>query len=325
MKYLEDAQLNQLTSELTDAVYGNRVVNGRAEVYSMKRAGTDKKYAHALGERYVEELEEWDDELAQYHHLLQRAAAHQQTTPAASNLVSTLPSASPPRLSRKRSQSVGLLLAAEPPETNKRKARASSFDSSSAANTLPSALGDFHETQTRRLLSDLILTLNLSFPDYDFGNVRPTHFQKLSVEEVRAHVNERLSEVASTRPAEGFLTRVWNTLHEVISLSQQETVVYKFTPSESNDTSFLTQTLVEEEDATPLWSFVYFFVNRTQRRILLFCCVETMEQPQSTEEDVEEYNKSSVGYSTDAAAGDVDFDLDPAADVAGGIPLVMSL
>ena len=31
-----------------------------------------------------------------------------------------------------------------------------------------SPLGDFHEMGTRRLLTDLILTLNASFPDYEF-------------------------------------------------------------------------------------------------------------------------------------------------------------
>ena len=66
--------------------------------------------------------------------------------------------------------------------------RSSSFDTSrarSSSNTdalhshgyfSNSSLGDFHEMGTRRLMTDLILTLNASFPDYDFGSVRPDHF-----------------------------------------------------------------------------------------------------------------------------------------------------
>jgi len=60
MKFIEDDKLIQLTQELSNIVYGNRVVNGRVECFSCKRAGGDKKYAHELTEKYLHEIENSD-------------------------------------------------------------------------------------------------------------------------------------------------------------------------------------------------------------------------------------------------------------------------
>jgi hypothetical protein len=51
MKYLHDDALAELTAILTDCPVSNnirsnsRMLHGRLEAYTMKRAGTDKKYA----------------------------------------------------------------------------------------------------------------------------------------------------------------------------------------------------------------------------------------------------------------------------------------
>jgi hypothetical protein len=58
------------------------------------------------------------------------------------------------------------------------------------------ALGDFFELSTRRLMTNLILTLNASFPDYDFSSVKPTDFTAVSVDNAVKSVNERMSELA---------------------------------------------------------------------------------------------------------------------------------
>jgi hypothetical protein len=64
----------------------------------------------------------------------------------------------------------------------------------------------FQEIGTRRLMTDLILTLNASFPDYDFGNSRPFHFIKKSAKDAMDEANGRLSELASRRH-ESFLEK----------------------------------------------------------------------------------------------------------------------
>lgn len=319
MKYLEDEQLNKLTSELTDASLGDsRVINGRIEAFITKRAGTDHKYAHALGEKFVQEMELAENQLATFQQFQQ----HLHLKP----------------LSRKRSQSTGgifdtMLLeeqqerrisSADDIHAHHRQAkrpRAASFDSSKSAESTQkllssSALGDFAEMSTRRLMTDLILTLNMSFPDYDFGLVRAKDFRKCNMQEVVQSTNNRLSLFASQK--EGFLSRLWESIDNVITLGDAH--VYTFVPPRE-ELSFLTQTLAEDDSPLPLWSFNYFFVNKHQKRILFFCCVETMQHSPPSKN---EFVTKSVGYS-EQQTNESNFDLDPEADVAGGIPVETSM
>jgi len=296
MKYLEDDKLTQWTSELTDAVLAGRVINGRIEAFTMKRAGTDKKYAHALGEKYVAEMELAENQLADYQGFLQKQQQGE---------------------TRKRSVSVGAPLEASKP-SKIRKARSTSCDESSLPGKhTPCPLGDFQEIKTRRLMTDLILTLNASFPDYDFCNVRPSHFQKKTVKEAMQGCNGRLSELASKR-GESFLREMWNAIDNVVCLA--ETEVYSYVPPaiDEDPLEFLTQTLLEgDEDATtPLWSFNYFFVNKNLKRILLFSCVETMRTMEVSDEEDEQLVSGQR-----FRASEVNFDLDPHSGVAGGIPV----
>lgn len=293
MKYLEDDKLTQWTSELTEAILAGRVINGRIEAFTMKRAGTDKKYAYALGEKYVAEMELAENQLADYQGFLQKQQGN----------------------NRKRSVSVGARVEASKP--NKiRKARSTSVDESSTPGKhTPSPLGDFQEIGTRRLMTDLILTLNASFPDYDFCNVRPSHFQKKTAKEAMQGCNGRLSELASQR-GESFLREMWNAIDNVVCLA--ETEVYSYVPPaiDEDPLGFLTQTLLEgDEDATtPLWSFNYFFVNKNLKRILLFSCVETMRTMEISDE-ADDQLVSGQRFRT----SEVNFDLDPHSGVAGGI------
>ena len=262
--------------------------------------------------------------------------------------------------------------------------RSSSFDTSRDVTALHShgyfsnsSLGDFHEMGTRRLMTDLILTLNASFPDYDFGSVRPDHFVRLpgAIAAVN-RVNERLSEFAATLPANThgygrsrmdgagfsgygygasssrddggvFLQKLWGSIDDVIVLNDCE--VYSYVPpagdNDDDPLGFLTETLapgggggggagggtttsngpasasatgaaaatnisaaaghmgsaapgpmsgaaaaqsaVAEAQGNvdnagvgasmPLWTFNYFFVNKSLKRIVLFACVQTMQ------------------------------------------------
>jgi hypothetical protein len=334
MKYLEDEKLNQLTSELTDASLGDsRVINGRIEAFIMKRAGTDKKYAHALGERYVAEMELAENQLATYQQLqehLRQHAAGRKRSQSAGGILEALyhPPGKLQRSEETRVQSTGGLLEsfhqvkhqrAEAKDTipPHKRPRAASFDSAKSADSAKllssSALGDLQAMSTRRLMTDLILTLNASFPDYDFGSVRAKDFKTVPIEQVMRRANDRLSVFASHK--EGFLAKLWESIDQVISL--QDAHVYTFVPPR-DELSFLTQTLVDDDSATPLWSFNYFFVNKQMKRILLFCCVETMLTSPSGDES--EFITKSVEYN-ERQNNESNFDLDPAADVAGGIPV----
>lgn len=325
MKFLEDEKLLKLTSELTDVVLGrSRSIHGRIEAYTMKRAGTDKKYAHGLSERYVADMETVESQLAEYKSFMERHSRFEQQSKTAV------------RGGRKRSMSTGSQLEATKPSKQQRP-RANSYDESlnssspGQARLQKASLGDFGEIGTRRLMTDLILTLNASFPDYDFGSIKPTDFEKVGVSNAVNRVNERLAEVAMGKSS--ILPDIWNAMDEAVRLSECE--VYSFAPKsrdqDDDPLSFLTQTLIDPEDsnssddtaesngtlATVLWTFNYFFVNKTRKRIVFFTCVECMRTGGPNEDDDE---VSFVQYHG-TEASDVDFDLDPSAGVAGGIPI----
>jgi len=254
MKYLEDEKLTKLTQELTDVVCGTRVINGRIEAYTCKRAGSDKKYAHSLAERYESEVVS----------------------------SSALP-----------------------------------FESSSPyAN---GSLGNFQDSSTRRLLTDLILTLNASFPDYDFGNVKPGNFRKLASTKIAiSRANQNLSELAQKKPP-GFLNLLWRSVDEVVVLN--ECKVYSFHPDgegadDGSDPYTSTTTTTSSRNGllppnssnkdfdmdhphelgAALWSFNYFFVNKTLKRILFFTCVQSClkEDFSGDEQDAQDCFQSSL-------------------------------
>lgn len=242
MKYLENEKLTELTAELSDVPIGSssRVINGRIEAYTMKRAGNDKKFAHELGQKYVAEIEELQQEMAETVERRKRSASASSMDEAAAKRTK-------PATGRARSQSFDYF----------------TLDSSDQKTTL----GDFSELATRRLMTDLILTLNASFPDYDFSNVKPSQFVKLRIETVRKQIYERLSELASFKSQKDWLVEMWMAVNDVIDL--KECLIFSFE-----------EEMIDEE---ALWSFRYFFVNKSLRRIVFFTCSEKIDEKRREE------------------------------------------
>mmetsp|Transcript_658 Transcript_658/g.1388 ORF Transcript_658/g.1388 Transcript_658/m.1388 type:complete len:662 (-) Transcript_658:212-2197(-) len=121
-----------------------------------------------------------------------------------------------------------------------------------------SSLGDRGEAATlptmvpRRLVTDLILTLNASFPDYDFGEARPSDFCTLSVPETMRRINEKLSEFAATTDkGRDFLPRFWSTLDDVV-FGLKDAEVYSYSPhgggGDDDPLGFLTTTLAANNE-----------------------------------------------------------------------------
>jgi hypothetical protein len=147
MKYLEYQQLEHISNFLTEREMGGRILNGRIEAFSCKRAGEDKKLSKVLEAKMMESLQADEDEI--------------------------------PTM---RSRS--------------------------------SSLGDLSEVSTRRLLIDLISTLNASFPDYDFSNAKTEDFvPQSSLTYVLQRVNSYLAEITVNNPS--FLDEMWRTVDEV--------------------------------------------------------------------------------------------------------------
>ncbi len=368
MKYLEDDRLTQWTAALTDVpIYSSgssnlggsnaaqpgpsrlhryqsheRVLFGRMEAYTMKRTGSDKRYAHALGAKYVEEMEQVENELArlqQQEEVIAVSRGRKRSQSAGTFEAMQTPAKSPKVPRRTRAVSIDLGAPAAPLIPQPEKVTSSSYLVPQATS-----LGDFMELGTRRLMTDLILTLNASFPDYDFSNVRASHFAKLTRAEVVDSVNQRMMQWAmqqspSSSPS-AVLNDMWKSMDHVIQL--EDCQVYSYVPpprdTEDDPLSFLTQTLVgdvvsgEDDDGdhydgespsvVPLWSFNYFFVNKSLKRILFFTCIEVVRCHTANSSDDDDDDDDQMDYSRMAdATASGDFDLDPASDVAGGIPV----
>lgn len=178
---------------------GGRILNGRIEAFSCKRAGEDKKLSKVLEAKMMESLQEQGNDMEQ----------------------PTMPM-------RMRS----------------------------------SSLGDLSEGSTRRLLIDLISTLNASFPDYDFSNANTESFvPQSSLTYVLQRVNSYLAEITVSNPS--FLDEMWRSVDEIIGLQQCE--IYSYVPDMSEDPF---------SDGS-LWSFNFFFFNKDLKRICYFTCVAT--------------------------------------------------
>lgn len=174
-----------ITAFLTDHVISERVLDGRVEAFSCKRAGEDKKLMKKLEQQYNEEI---------------------ATSPC-------------------------------------------SFDS---------PLGALSDSSSRRLLIDLISTLNASFPDYDFSSLRPDQFTKeLGFDFVLRSINRHLAEF--TQP---FLDELWAAIEDSVVLNECD--VYSYVPDLDSD-PFSSDGI--------LWSFNYFFFNKNLKRIVYFTCV----------------------------------------------------
>jgi hypothetical protein len=75
------------------------------------------------------------------------------------------------------------------------------------------SLGDLNEVSTRRLLIDLISTLNASFPDYDFSTATPEVFVQRDLKVVLHSVNASLAELTTSNPS--VLEEMWKIIDEV--------------------------------------------------------------------------------------------------------------
>mmetsp|Transcript_20556 Transcript_20556/g.41139 ORF Transcript_20556/g.41139 Transcript_20556/m.41139 type:complete len:255 (-) Transcript_20556:115-879(-) len=166
------------------------------------------------------------------------------------------------------------------------------------ALTVMSPLGPLSDSSTRRLLVDLISTMNASFQDWEFSNVRPDQFSR--EENIGAVINRVNSLLAETES--GFLEQLWDAINHEIALSECQ--VFSYVPDMESDPF--------SEGA--LWSFNYFFYNRTAKKLLYFTCVATSKfaLTQDTEyldsEAESEDDLANVEQDYAAAADAVDYE-----------------
>lgn len=150
-------------------------------------------------------------------------------------------------------------------------------------------LGDFSDAHTRRLLVNLIATLNASFPDHDFSTTKPEQFRKIpTMATAMQSVNKYLAEAMQ---AEGvsLVDQLWRTINDVIDIGKCE--VYCYIPNLEDDPF----------SAHALWSFNYFMVNKAMKKILYFFCV--CESQESSDAETDDESDHDVILPSPATAG----------------------
>jgi hypothetical protein len=131
-------------------------------------------------------------------------------------------------------------------------------DSQEALSTSP--FGPLSLSTSRRTFISLISTLNASFPDYDFSELKPEQFRKeQSLHNCMNAINTTLMSVLPDSQA--FLDRLWSTLEMEIKVTDCD--LYSFIPDPDADP------FSEEGN---IWCFNYFFFNKRLRRVVFFTC-----------------------------------------------------
>lgn len=158
-----------------------------------------------------------------------------------------------------------------------------------------SPLGPITEAQTRKLLLSLITTMNASFPDYDFSNLRPEQFShELSIMSViyecKTLFLQSLEAIHS-----GITCEFINAISETIDLSTSELYVYN--PDYDGDI-----------DSGKLWSKHYFLYNRKDKKVL-FITANAVSKLHALEEDDDLDEVETMNYSSTGEGDDNDFDL----------------
>lgn len=278
MHFLEHPGLSRLSALLKDLDVGDRLLSGRLELFSTRPAPSKVEL-------------EAPDEIE----LLSRAAPYLEEQPK------EVGDLSPPRRKRRRTDAFeedeeeeeepSIPSSSDTEETSSRRgrSRASSIASSPAsvdADIVPtvrlaqahrrrrsssiSSTSSFLGTQTperaRRLLVQLVTTLNACFPDYDFSSVGPYAF--IHVEDfvsVYTAINYHLSFLAEA-VIPGFLQDLWSAIKDAVDLREIAIYSYSNTQGQVEADPYL-------DDEGCLFSFDYFFVDTKHQKILFFSCM----------------------------------------------------
>eukprot|EP01116_Phalansterium_solitarium_P019512 TRINITY_DN5480_c0_g1_i1.p1 TRINITY_DN5480_c0_g1~~TRINITY_DN5480_c0_g1_i1.p1 ORF type:complete len:222 (+),score=78.17 TRINITY_DN5480_c0_g1_i1:167-832(+) len=124
-----------------------------------------------------------------------------------------------------------------------------------------SPMGPLSDSSSRHTLISLISTLNASFPDYDFCNIKPEQFRKeISFYMIMNSINAALSAVVRDFNTDLAL-RLWPSIDAEINLKECD--IYSYIPDMESDPY--------AEDGS-VWNFNYFFYNKKLKRLVFFTC-----------------------------------------------------
>lgn len=129
----------------------------------------------------------------------------------------------------------------------------------------------------QKTIEYLIGTLNLSYPDYDFRNLKPRDF----IGNVNQHdcfqtIQSSLRDVFSAEQ----LIRLWSVLEKIITIKECEIIMYE--PPDADEFDPLIG------NKTKLWGWTYFFLHRKLKKIVYFSCCGTNAMQDESDDELDE-------------------------------------
>jgi len=260
MKYLAVPEVQAVDSMLSLINTSDAIIQGRLEAYSCKRVGSDKKLSSKLERQYSDQS---------------------GSAPACGSL------------ERAYSGFTPILAASCSPRENPDEFMLSESPGVMARSESSASLGVIPDANMRRLFIDLLLTLNTTFPDYDFSSVRPEEFVEESNYDLVAHsINSSLQKAMMLESS--LAPKLW---HGIETIKPQECVIFSYMPAADSP---LTDSCI--------WSFNYFFFNKELKRVLFFTCScsRAMQGASDASDD------ASMGYGSfdDENDQQMDFDME---------------
>ncbi|KAF0979470.1 hypothetical protein FDP41_001813 [Naegleria fowleri] len=254
MKYMEFQELWPYNCLLDGYDLGCTYLYGKIEVYSCKQTSQDKKLTKEIESRRRNSSNASpatmpNNNISNGNHHLNNGN-HSSSTHSPSSTTSpqtiTVPSSKAIAISPKQQIDILSPPALSPPAF---------YDLTNQFNDDP-----FGE-EKRQTFVDLIATLNNSFPDYDFRNVKPEFFVKLNLQDAIFTINNSLHDLYENEQ----FNSLWSTINEIIDLNHCE--VYSYVPDQNLDDPFADPLSL---GGSKLWTWNYFFVNRKLKRLVFF-------------------------------------------------------
>ena len=234
MKYIENLSLENLTKIVTNyELGGGLVINGRIEVYSTKKVNDEKKQVKLIENKFDTVFNTTNNNIIKMDcNDGNEDDKINNSTPNTSAAITTMTSSNNNSTSNTAQKVVN--------NNNK-----NSNDSS---------------IKTKKVLGDLIQTMNCSMVDYDFSELSPDSFVQTNINVAIQDINSHIVEITVQLP--NFINNLWRDISDVmINLNQCE--VYKL----------VDEAFIDEFENGMKWSFNYFFCSKEYKRVCYFTCI----------------------------------------------------
>lgn len=237
MKYIENLSLENLTKIITNyELGGGLVINGRIEVYSTKKVNDEKKQVKLIENKFETVFNTTNNNIIKMDCNYENGDDEINSSNTNGTIITTTTTSSNISHNNNNSSTAQKVL-----NNNKSNINDSSI-------------------KTKKVLGDLIQTMNCSMVDYDFSELSPDSFIQTNLNVAIQDINSHIVEITVQLP--NFINDLWRDISDVmINLNQCE--VYKL----------VDEAFIDEFENGMKWSFNYFFCSKEYKRVCYFTCI----------------------------------------------------